>query len=418
VVVLFCFFVLASLVLVSPLVTSYDLIDFLKEGLYGQAIGTGSVGLSLLPSELIVFIQSPENITYNFTRQQNRDNERFIDLNVSANEPDSEITQWYYELVDVRHSLTVTDIFSPNISINAFRWENIMTVFAEDRAGRVGNETVSFFVFVPNSAPVLGPIDSEIFVCEGGFLNYPFNASDIDEDVMTFVLAPSTLFSVETDPGVPGFYVNHIQSGILVKTEVGFYGENVSVKDNFDGSCCVDSAFTNITVIEINNDPVVTNPGVQTVWTRGENGTLYLEMMIDDVEDGDENSGNLTINVSFSNQTLFNITQNGIVNYSGNIVDLGVHDVTVCATDLGIPVARRHVNISLCEPDNLGANDTGCTLFELTVTDQNRQPRIIEFGPTNLSFNATPSVTYFFNITKHDPDGTTPDGYWYVDGDL
>jgi hypothetical protein len=53
--------------------------------------------------------------------------------------------------------------------------------------------------------------------------------------------------------------------------------------------------------------------------------------------------------------------------------------------------------------------------FELTVTNLNRAPLIVTHFPDNFSFNALASENLYFNISDYDPDGTTPDTYWYVD---
>jgi hypothetical protein len=62
-----------------------------------------------------------------------------------------------------------------------------------------------------------------------------------------------------------------------------------------------------------------------------------------------------------------------------------------------------------------GSSIRTCDYFELTITNQNRAPTIVGYYPTNLTFAVPGQNQIYFNITSYDPDGTTPDTYWYVD---
>jgi hypothetical protein len=172
---------------------------------------------------------------------------------------------------------------------------------------------------------------------------------------------------------------------------------------------------TNITVIEINNPPNLANIGAKTVWTQGENSTFIHQIVISDQEDG-TNPSNFILNLTFLSGTpLFNISSTGIMNFTPNESHVGVYSLRVYATDNGIQ--NMHPNISVCGP---GAGDPKTTFrdFSLTVTDENRPPVITNHYPENLTFEAQGNSALYFNITKHDPDGTIPDSYWFVDGEL
>jgi len=375
-----------------------------KKGITGRA-NFGTIGLVILGPDLNIFIDRPENITYNFSIGDNY----IIDLNVSA---DSAVDKWWYTLVDLRHNTIVNNsiVFTPNTTISAVRWSNRLTVFANDSSGLEANASVVFYVSVPNSAPIIKDLSSEILVCEGDALSYPFNATDADEDDLTTDITPRDPFFV-----TPASRINltdvtaTIISGTLTKNDVGIYQETVSVSD----SQYVDTGDTNITVIEINNVPSVSNVGVQTVWTQGDNSSFYKEVQVSDVENGNQTSGNFTFNLTFlSGNKFFNITQLGIMNFTANTSLIGVYNLSLCITDLAL--ASIHPNISFCGQD--GLNQTVCQNFSLTVTNENRAPTITANYPSNLTLSVSGTDSLFFNITEYDPDGTIPDAYWYVDG--
>ncbi|MEM4325849.1 MAG: hypothetical protein QXU40_00925 [Candidatus Pacearchaeota archaeon] len=371
--------------------------------------GKSIVGVTKLLIEGIfsVKIDSPENKTYYFNIGENYT----LDLNVSSF---FEIESWWYSLYDLKHNQTVVQnlSFTPNTTFDAVRWSNKIVVYANNSKGDIASDSVVFFVSVPNSAPILGDIPDHFFACEKRAFSYIFNASDPDEDDLVVDLFPKDPFFVfPTQFFGETFIESELFSGILKKENIGNHTLEISVSDgNYS-----DSTNTTIEVIEINNQPSIGDIGVKTVWTRGENSTLEYQVNASDIEDGNYTSGNLTFNVSFSNNaSLFDINGTGFINYTGKENDVGVYNVSVCVTDKGIE--NIHSNISFC--NETGAPKTTCKNFSLTVTNQNRPPTIKSWYPTNLNFSINGTDNIYFNITTYDPDFTIPDTYWYVDGVL
>jgi len=262
-------------------------------------------------------------------------------------------------------------------------------------------------------------------------LHYAFNASDPDEDHLTVGISPQDPFF----PDYPyEFYglVNissAIISGILEKSDArgineGFreYYEQVYVYDNYNATCCTDTKNVNITVIEKNNPPVIENLTVQTkVWNQGDNSTLYQDIQVTDIEDINLSFGNMSINLTIVNSSLdlvnlFDISPLGVINFTAtNLTPIDTYFVTVCVNDTAIN--NPHANISEVCGQN-GLSQTTCEVFNLTITDENRRPTIIDYNPSNLSLNITGGDGLYFNITKYDPDFTIPDAYWYIDNSL
>jgi hypothetical protein len=372
----------------------------------------GNMTLFLETSEIFINIHSPTNITYNFDKGDNYT----LNLNVSSSlfTPDS----WWYTLIDMKHNTVIYDsvIFTPNTTFDAVRWSNNLTVYSNDTVTEsIFSLGVIFFINVSNSNPIIGNISNETFVCENSYISYFFNVTDVDEDVLTSDITPKNPFYLTFSYAVNlTMYTYEIFSGILNKEDAGgvnvgskTYSETITMADEVSS----DSKDINITVIEINNAPSITNIGAQTIWSHGDNSSFDYQVQVLDTEDGNQTSGNFNFSVIFSGQNLFNISSSGAINFTANSTYVGVHNISVCVEDLGI--TNLHENISLCGQD--GSSIISCNNFSLTVTDENRAPIITDYFPINLSFDADGTDTLNFNISKYDPDRTLPDVYWYVD---
>jgi hypothetical protein len=288
-------------------------------------------------------------------------------------------------------------------------------VSAKEEDGPWWTSSVIFYVNVPNSAPVLGPIDNPIFVCERGPIDYVFTATDVDEDILVSDISPKDPFYLDPLGTIEWNVSLYIISGFLDKEDIGIHTETISVVDPYD---LVDSFTTNITVIEINNPPVMSGLGAQTVWLSGENSTFYHQMDVTDIEDGVTENGNFSFNLTWgANENLFDIDSvTGVMNYSPIVGHEGkVYSLTVCVTDNALE--NIHENISLCSPKT-GDEESVCDDFSLTVTDENRAPQIVNYTPVNTSFGVGGTTSSSFSVGVYDADGTIPDIDWYVDGVL
>ncbi|MDP2924970.1 MAG: hypothetical protein Q8N99_01215 [Nanoarchaeota archaeon] len=397
-----------AVIFLSLSVFAYDEVLFLLD--YGLL----EIGIQ---ADVSINIASPLNITYNFDIGSDYE----LDLNVSSYR---NLSSWWYRLYDLRHNEIVNQsvIFAPNTSINAVRWENLLTVYANDSVGNIFNQSVYFYVHVNNSAPIIENLSNK-FICEGESLTYTFNSTDIDEDIPSaslFPQYPNNPFYITDSPSFIYSLTRfefEIYSGILNKNDAGgvnsgsvIYKVNVSVSDRTNS----DRKEINLTVIEKNNYPNITNIGVKTVWLNGSNSTFYYKINQSDMEDGNQDSGNISFYLVFSGASLFNISGNGIMNYTPNLSQLGVYNISVCAVDSGIK--NPHPNISICSQN--GSNLTSCRNYSLTVTNENRAPVITSYYNTNLSLSANGLAALYFNISTNDPDGTIPDIYWYMDDSL
>ncbi|MEM0465408.1 MAG: hypothetical protein QXW97_01755 [Candidatus Pacearchaeota archaeon] len=361
---------------------------------------------------------SPLNSTYSFYV-----NEPYrLVLNVTSNR---NVTLWNFTHIWNNTILNNSENFNPPIQFLGRRGANKIIVSAKDNYNNTYNSSISFTLNIINRAPIISGLNNNIYVCENKWLsewaipNSIFQITEPDLDIISYYLVPS-------DPFYIGFLgeINEttgsyeIFSGILNKSDAGGvnsggknYTEIVFVSDGEN----VESKEINITVIEVNNPPLISNIGAKTVWTRGANSSFNYIVRATDVENGDENSGNLFFNVSFIGQNLFTIdSSNGVINFTANESYKGVHNITVCVRDLGI--LYPHPNITLCGQD--GSSIVSCINFSLTVTDENRRPEFLFWNPENFSITNYSDSDFIFNISVYDADGTIPDVYWYVDDEF
>jgi len=266
----------------------------------------------------------------------------------------------------------------------------------------------------PNRPPIIEDISNQIFVCEGEALAYEFNAGDPDEDALEFDIYPKYQdpFFVRRTLINQSITKAEIYSGNLTKDEVGKdFMETILVTDGLQ----TETAATTITVIEINNPPVLKNIGVRTVSLDKSDHTFKEQALALDVETGDYNSGNLEFSTLFlSEETLFGIDRFGIMSFLPDKTHVGVHEIRVCVSDKALE--NPHQNIDICAQD--GGIQVVCDEFELTITQKNSPPTIPSFFPERQNLKGSGSTNLYFNISKFDPDETTPDTSWYADNIL
>ena len=385
-------------------------VPFLPVAITGHVVNdTGIVQIFVLGT-YNVYIYSPENRSYNFSKWD----AYILPLNVSADFALEPMNGWKYSLYDLRHSVYIENdtFFSPNSSITAVRWENLLTVFALSDGGEWYNSSVVFYVDVNNSAPLIGNITEPIFVCEGESLDYRFNVTDIDEEDLVGDISPKNPFYLSLYERNGTFSFFDIVSGVLDKDDVGSYVESVSAVDPWDA---IDSRDVDVEVIEINNVPILENIGAQTVYLMGENSSFYFVVNVSDIEDGVTGDGSFEFNLTWSgNENLFSVGLNdGVMNYSPVVGHEGrIYSLQICVEDNALDFV--HQNISLCSPRD-GDSEIVCDNFSLTVTDQNRAPEILNFSPMSSVFEINGTLNVGYSAGVYDADGTIPDIDWYVD---
>jgi hypothetical protein len=401
-------FLLAVLSFVEPLFY----VKFTGKAVDSEAISIGNKKIE---------IQSPENKTY-FIKDKSQYN---IDLNVSAN---FEVEKWQYTLLDPdTGEIAAEDSpFIPGSRISVSRWNNQLTVRALDPYGEVIEESVEFYISSSDSFPVIENLESPIYICEGGRLDYPVTVRDPEAEKnpgpIELIVEPSEIFYItpariypssnqkETNFSLASKKLTKEDAGGIDKTSKT-YERTISANDGRYFSLNK----TRIIVIEKNNPPKIQRIGAKTevVKWKGDNTINYRANVLD-VEDGNQNSGNLRFEIEFSGEKLFEINSNGLMNLNYDESHIGVYNITICVTDTGID--KPHTKISeVC--GQTGSDQRACTNFSLAILKNNNPPTITENSPRKLDIE-TEKSTHEFNITVFDPDKNPPDVYWYVDDEL
>src|SRR3989344_205224 len=137
-----------------------------------------------------------------------------------------------------------------------------------------------------NTAPIIENLSEEILICEEQYLSSYFNISDQEGGPLT---------EIKIEPTMPFFIepTSILKSDSLTRFDARIFSAS-------DGELS-DTKFINITVIEINNAPLMQTIGVRTVWTQGDDNSFYHQVQVSDVEDGNQNAGRLGFNISFLN---------------------------------------------------------------------------------------------------------------------
>ena len=406
--------------------------------LTGQVVENGVVKLYVEGGPKVITIYYPLNTTYDsgdYTCSTPADSPKCSDfryilpLNVSA---DFFVDEWSYSLYDLEHSEDGdSGTLIPNRTISATRWGNRLTVSAHEVDGDWITEEVVFNIEVPNSEPVFGSIDSELYACEGERFDSRFSASDVDEETLTESISPKNPLNSPFDSdslGKSNLTVSlfRIKTGPLTTTLLGvingfnnktYLNREISVVDE---SLESNSVYVNITVIEVNNPVTLNDIKPYTVNLADSGSGFNYQAIASDAEDGDSSDGNLNFNLSGA-PDYYNVVINsstGVMNYTPIADHNGsVLDLTVCVNDSAL--SSSHSNFAYCAAKNFANESTSvCRNFTLTVTDVNRAPVIDSYSPSTDNFTVAGTTATVFNVSVSDADGGNLSIDWYVDGAL
>lgn len=396
-------------------------LNFLEPKFYVKFTGKAIENQAVSIGNKEIQIQSPQNMTY-FIKDKNQ---YTLQLNATAN---FKVKKWQYDLIntDTKEIISKETPFTAQTQIEVSRWNNKLIIRALDEFGEIVEESVEFYVSTSDSYPMIQGIEPTIYLCEGDSLKYPFTVNDPEanknqgpieikiEPLETFYIKPTKIYP-SNEEKTTNFT---IISKKMTKEDAGgvdqtskTYQRTINANDGMYSSYNE----TRIIVIEKNNPPQIQKIGAKTeVIEWKETNTINYKAKAFDIEDGNQDSGNLKFDISFSGEKLFDINSNGLMTLKYEDTHIGVYNITVCVTDTGID--KPHTKISqVC--GQTGSDQKSCTNFTLTITKNNNPPTITEQYPKKLRIESEKSTLYF-NITTFDPDKSTPDVYWYADDEL
>ncbi len=247
------------------------------------------------------------------------------------------------------------------------------------------DDTVEFQLFV---------IDDDLKIPDGqkGFYNENIN-------INFGIVANTTLFDFVRDysfPG-PGDENRVLFRAVFIprKSDVGYYNVSINISDASSVSLFM---ILNLTVFEINHRPVFINLSDQATTI---NRALYYDINAEDLEDGNDSSGNLTYSYTFLNGIDFINHDESIFNTSSGILNI------IFGNGQG---GDYHINLSV--NDSMGA--TSYEDFWIYVFDI---PQII-FPSANYVFNLkegnATNLTFIANSTRL----TNLSYFIYINNDL
>ncbi len=262
-----------------------------------------------------------------------------------------------------------------------------------------------------NSAPIISGLDSEILVCESSKFSLEFEVAELDGESLTVGISPSGPFFIRPVSYQAPITKLEIFSDNLTKLfSDKTYEHTVFVTDGE----LIDSKEIKITVLEANNPPNIERIPIETI-DLNKTDKFRKEIKLIDQESGNPQQGRFSFTVSDSLDLLeMTIDNKGVINYNASESHLGVHDVTVCATDSGIEDLEGKIGI--CAPTEI--ESTTCGTFQLAIVKGNSPPTILAFNSSNSSSKIIGTQKTSFQIFKYDPDKINPDTYWYVDNKL
>ena len=300
-----------------------------------------------------------------------------------------------------------------------------------------------FVQILGNRPPVIYDLDSEIYVCENDYLSEFFYV--MDNDTMAGV-------DVELSPIEP-FYLIHVSNITENISEYEIYSDPIELlnKSHVNEERYTDGVFDynwavfpeqisaddqeievifnfDIILMEINNPPLINTAGVitldvenvteATLWARWPRNNIYYSADGRDLETPSEFL-NYGLIIEGPNTTLFNISSEGIINFSAHQGHLlcgtncsDNYNITVYVNDTRLP--RPHEEIDMCLPQ-ISESESNQTEFRITITDKNTAPNITSNYPlNNITRNVSGTESLYFNITYEDEQSPFPDAYWYV----
>ncbi|MGH8016054.1 MAG: putative Ig domain-containing protein, partial [Candidatus Zixiibacteriota bacterium] len=233
----------------------------------------------------------------------------------------------------------------------------------------VDTEVIQITVNNVNRDPVLAAIGNKT-VNENQNLNFVISATDPDGNIPTFTTSTlptgATFLDNANGTGTFNWTPSFTQSGTY----------NVTFRAT-DGSL-VDTEIVQITVNNVNRDPVL-----NTIGNRSVNEGVNLNFVIS-ATDPDGNIPTFTTSTLPSGATFIdNGNGTGTFNWTANFTQSGVYPVVFRATDGSL---------------------TDTEVVQITVNNVNLPPVLAVIG--NRSVNENTNLN--FNISATDPDGTTP----------
>ena len=250
-------------------------------------------------------------------------------------------------------------------------------ILVTDEGGESATQSFALTVFNTNDAPSFVSI-ADTSTAEDQLFTLQLSATDID------VADTSLTFTLTSGPDSLLVDSSGVVSWTPVQTDVGANSVVVKVEDGQGGT---DSTSFGITVIEVDDDPIITS----SADTTAPEDALYEYSVIATDEEGEALSFELT-----TSPASMTIDTTGTIRWTPVQADTGSHDVTVQVSDPGGNVVSQ--------------------AFTILVSAVNDAPVLVNRAPVDSFFFFDPGQGIVFSVSASDEEGDGLSFRWLVDG--
>lgn len=294
-------------------------------------------------------------------------------------------------------NFTVLNI-NDSLAISSFTGENTIptTITNNSNVNATEDSTTTFYLYIEDDDLRI-PLTQKSFYNESFTVNLTIlNYTGSEVNLFNFTLTDSDLWWPQPDPGQSTPLQNRTYfsaSFTPAKADVGNYSITINVSD-LSGN--IDVFLFNLTINPIDHNP---NMSSLSNFSKNINDSLYYDVNVTDLEDGNDTSG--TINTNFT-YTLTNLSGNDIFSDYFNTTT-GIFNITFNDTQVG----SYHLNLSVSDSGGkIDYEDFWIYVYGLPN---------ITFPSANYVFNLTENVASVLNFTVNHSVGDNLTYKFYVD---
>ena len=322
--------------------SSTGLIEFMpnasQEGEYTVNISvTDDATIPKTDYEIVIFtVTQNRNPVINPIGNQSATEDLEFNITINASDPDGDplVFSDNTTLFDINSSTGLIS-FTPNVSqIGVYQ----IQINATDDDNGVGSATFWLNISEVNDPPYFDPPLENQTATEGTLFYYNINATDEENDILTFSNNNTDLFTIDSNTGVISFTPTN--------DDVGNHSINISVSDNNS----MTSSVIILTILNLNNPPNITSylPANLTPNTA-ENLSLQFNVT---ATDGDLEYGDILTYVWYLDSVNQSSNQSWL--YEPDFTASGQHNITIIVSD--------------------NSNETDSITWNVSVNNTNRLP--------------------------------------------
>ncbi|MDD5086658.1 MAG: Ig-like domain-containing protein [Candidatus Nanoarchaeia archaeon] len=307
------------------------------QGVYSINISVTDDGNpSLTDYEIVEFTITPNRnpLIDPITNQTATENQVF-ELQINSTDPDGDPIQFFDNSTIFNINLNTGLInFTPNKNhVGVYYIEINVT----DNDGGINSTVFLLNITEVNNPPYFDPLLENQTATEGILFYYDINATDLENDTLTFSNNNTDLFEIDSNTGVISFTPTN--------DDVGNHSINISVTDNSS----ITSSVITISILNVNTPPyIVSYIPLNLTPNAAENSSLQFNVTADDEDiiHGD------VINYTWYVDSVIQSFNHSWV-YEPDFASAGFRNVTVVVSDIEEETVRIEWNVSVNNTNRL-----------------------------------------------------------------